>query len=69
MSDNVIIISEIVLLEPWPSLENSAKFVYGTSGFASLDIERTIFFLLSKLANLASSPQPGGPGLCVHVPP
>jgi hypothetical protein len=35
--------------------------------FNSLDFW-TVFFLQSKVISLASNPQPGGPGLCIHVP-
>jgi hypothetical protein len=36
--------------------------------FTSLDFARTIF-LWNKAINPESTPQPGGPGLCIYVPP
>jgi hypothetical protein len=60
----IIIIGKAGLSEPWPYLEDFARLHLV---FPSLDFA-TIFFLQSKVVNLVSNPQPGGPGLSIYVP-
>jgi hypothetical protein len=61
----IIIIGKTALIEPQSSLEDSVRFdlVFTSLYFA------TIIILQSKVVNPASNPQPGGPGLCIYVPP
>jgi hypothetical protein len=64
-----IIIGKAALFQPMSSLEDSARFLYCWRirpsrfqfGF------RNDNFLQSKVVNLTSNSQPGGPGLCIYV--
>jgi hypothetical protein len=60
----IIIIGKTALLEPWTSLEDSAG---EHQVFTCLDFA-TVISLQSKVASLASNPQPEGPGLCIYAP-
>jgi hypothetical protein len=67
-SITITIIGKTALFEPWPSLGDSARFVFNqTIGFHFFGF-RNNHFLQSNIVNLASNPQPGGPGLYIYVP-
>jgi hypothetical protein len=70
----IIINGKTVVVEPWPSLGDSATFVY--SGYVSwIGLFCSHFFgihnsncLQSNVVSLASNPQPGGPDPSIYVP-
>jgi hypothetical protein len=47
-------------LRPWPPPQNPAEFLGGLS---------TIFFLQDRVVSPTPNPHPGGPGLCIYIPP
>lgn len=55
------------LLEPWPFLENPARFVWNNSIRFFTSLVFTIVFFLGNDDSLTCNPELWGPALCIYV--